>query len=382
MSEVKSGPKIGMTALGLPALYLDNGKRVTTHSMLKSYLSCPKNAQYKYAERLKPRMVTRRDQPLKRGTWMHELLEVHYQGKSWRERHTELTNKFNQLMDEEREALGDLPTECAQLMKSYLWHYGANKEDPMHGWKIIDTEVTFEAVWPDSEDGNDIYRCRLDLLVEDQWGLLVVDHKNHKSLPDHTTRTLDAASPLYIWAARENGYDVRGFMWNYLRTKAPSVPKMVYQGTARERLSQSAIDTDYLTYATAIRGYEKSHGLDWRSDAGVVQRMRSLRSQRWQPGAPQLSPFFRRETLEKDPEMVIKAVARAMRTRDRMHSDFADFSITELNTGRACSWCSYRDLCTTEEFGGHADVVRRKQFRVGDPLDYYQDQRESSEQSV
>jgi hypothetical protein len=361
--------------LGMPAIYEDEGKRITTHSMLKAYLACPKAAQYKYAERLKPRRVSARDQPLKRGTWMHELLEVYYKGEDWKERHEKLTKKFNTLFDEEKEALGDLPAECARLMRSYLWHYGANKDDPFHGWKIIASEVTFEAVWPDSEDGLDIYRCRLDLLVEDEYGLLIVDHKNHRQLPDHTQRTLDAASPLYIWAARESGYDVRGFMWNYLRTKAPTVPHLVYVGTAREGLSKSAIDTDYPTYAKAI----KDLGIDYKKDPTVISRLRHFKSQRWVPGAPQTSPFFRRDLLEKDDEMIARVVATAMRTRDRMHADFGNFDLVERNTNRICSWCSFRDLCTTEMFGGMGDHIRRKAFRVGDPLDYYQDQRETAD---
>src|ERR1041384_2719775 len=55
VSKVHIGP------LGMPAIYEDGGKRITTHSMLKQYLGCPKSAQYKYAERLKPRSVTRRE---------------------------------------------------------------------------------------------------------------------------------------------------------------------------------------------------------------------------------------------------------------------------------------------------------------------------------
>lgn len=366
--KVKVGP------LGLPALYEDEGKRVTTHSMLKAYLSCPKAAQYKYAERLKPRIFTARDQPLKRGTWVHELLQAHYEGKDWKEAHARNTKKYNLLMDIEKEALGDLPAEASRLMRSYLWHYGANAEDPMHGWKVLGVEQTFEAVWPDSEDGLDIYRCRVDMLVEDQYGFLIVDHKTHKSLPDHTFRILDAASPLYIWAARESGYPVRGFLWNYIRTKAPTTPRMVYVGTARERLSEAAIDTDWPTYARAL----KSLGLDHREEP-YRSKLRHLKSQRWIEGNPQTSSFFRRDILEKDDEMIARVVATAMKTRDRMHQDYDDFEITERNMGRNCSWCSFRDLCTTELVGGHGDIIRRKQFRTGDPLDYYQDQKETSE---
>lgn len=370
MSKVLVGP------LGLPALYEDGGKRITTHSMLKAYLSCPKAAQYKYAERLKKKLLTARDQPLKRGTWVHELLETYYKGDDWKDVHRRNTAKFNKLMDSEKEELRDLPAECLRMFRSYLWHYGANTNDPHHGWEVLGTEVTFEAVWPDSEDGNDIYRCRVDLLVEDQYGLLIVDHKTHKTLPGHTFRVLDAASPLYIWAARESGYDVRGFLWNYIRTKAPTVPKMVYVGTKREKLSEAVIDTDYPTYARTV----KTLGLDHTAEP-IASKLRNLKAQRWKEGAPQTSTFFQREILEKDDDMISRAIATAMRTRDRMHNDFDDFEVTERNMGRSCDWCTFRNLCTVEMVGGMGDHIRRKEFRVGDPLDYYQDQKDRSDAS-
>jgi hypothetical protein len=365
MSKVMVGP------LGLPAIYEQDGRRITTHSMLKQYLHCPKAAQYKYAERLKPRSLTRRDQPLRRGTWVHELLQAHYEGKDWHEVHAQNTAKYNDLMDEEKEAIGDLPTEAARLMRSYLWHYGANKADTTHGWDVLGAETTFEAVWPDSEDGKDIYRCRVDLLVEDEYGLLIVDHKTHKVLPSHTFRILDAASPLYIWAARESGYDVRGFLWNYIRTKAPTEPKMVYVGKPSERLSSQAVDTDWPTYARAIKQY----GLDHTAEP-YRTKLAQLKGQRWRPGAPQNSPFFQRSILEKDDDMIARVVATAMKTRDRMHGDFDDYETVERNMGRPCDWCTYSGLCTTEMFGGLGDHIRRKQFRVGDPLDYYVERRE------
>lgn len=357
--------------LGLPALYLDDGKRVTTHSMLKSFLRCPKQAQYKYAERLKKRVLTMRDKPLRRGTWFHALLEEYYMGRSWKAKHKELTAQYNRLMDEEKEALGDLPTEVAALMRSYLWHYGANKEDPTHGWRVIGTEMTFEAVWPDSEDGNDIYRCRVDMLAEDEWGLIIVDHKSHKTLPGHTFRMLDAASPLYIWAARESGYDVRSFVWNYVRTKVPTKPELVYVGTSRERLSTKAIDTDYPTFLRAIKEY----GLD---PADHREKLRYLKAQRWEPGKTQTSPFFQRVELAKDDDQIARVVASAMRTRDRMHADYDDLETVERVSDRSCTFmCDYRELCETELFGGNSLFIRRKHYRTGDPLDYYQDKKET-----
>jgi hypothetical protein len=363
------------------ALYTtDDGTPITTHSMLKCFNRCPKQAQYKYAERLKRKLANERDRPLRRGTWMHKLLEEHYAGRDWKVAHRKLSNQFGELFDEERDALGDLPRECAILMRSYLWHYGANKEDRFHGWNIHHTEVTLECPWPD-DDG--IYRCRVDLMVEDEFGLWLVDHKTHRSLPDITFRLLDYQSALYIWCAWENGFPVRGFIWNYVKTKSPTHPSLAYAGTPRERLSTASIDTDWPTYYLGVKALGR---LD---DPVAKAKLAQLKSQRWQPGAVQTSPFFRRDVLEKSDDMIARVVGSAMRTRDAMHAyDFGKRTergdnyireTVERNVDRSCGWCSYKDLCATELFGGNPNLMRRQLFRVGDPMDYYQDDKEDND---
>lgn len=357
-------------------IYIDDGRRITTHSMLKAFGRCPNQARYKYAERLKPKYVNEGDKPLRRGTWFHALLEEHYAGRSWQERHRELCRDFSLLFDEEKDHLGDLPAEMLALMRSYLWHYGADKSDPLHGWEVKGTELTMECAWPDSKDGKDVYRCRLDMMMHDPlWGLLIGDHKTHKTLPNTGFRLLDAASALYIWCAWENGYDVQGFLWNYIRTKAPTEPKLVYVGKKNEGLSKSVTDTDYPTMVRAIKKY----GLD---PAPYRDRLRFLKSQRWEAGAVQTSGFFRRDVLEKDEDMIRRVVAAAMLTRDRMHAyDWKAVDAIERVPDRFCgSMCrSYVDLCQTELYGGDGKRLRRQLYKIGDPLDYYHDQRESTE---
>lgn len=357
-------------------IYIDDeGRQITTHSMLKSFSRCPNQARYKYAERLKKRFITTNDKPLKRGTWFHELLEWKYAGKDWREKHKQLTRQFNGLFDEEKDALGDLPKEMVRLMKSYEWHYGADKSDPYHGWEVIGTEMTFECPWPDSK-GKKIYRCRIDMLIRDEFGdYWIVDHKTHKTLPNATFRILDAASPLYIWCVRENGYDVTGFIWNYIKVKAPTIPKLAYEGTTRERLSLQKIETDYPTFKRALKAYEMD-------ETPYRDQLKLLYSQRFKRDAVQSSPFFRRDTLEKDDAMIARVLAASMKTRDRMHGyDYDSTDSVERTVDMSCNFrCSYTDLCTVELLGGDATRIRRQQFRVGDPLDYYQDQKEVEEE--
>jgi len=341
----------------------DQGRSVTTNSMLSAFLRCPNQARYKYAERLKPRFISNKDKPLKRGVWFHSLLEEYYAGRDWKAKHKELSTTFSNLFDEEKDALGDLPAEMAKLMRSYLWHYGANKEDPFHGWEVIDTELTLEAEWP---DGEGIFRGRIDLLVRDEFGLWIVDHKTHKTFPNASFRSLDTASALYTWAAWENDLPVKGFIWNYIKPKEPTKPKLVYQDTPRERLSNSKIETDYPTYFLALKEY----GLDPKEYKVVLN---ALKNQRWAPDQVQMSPFFRRDILEKNPDQIARVLAASMKTRDKMHGyDYEDTDAVERSHNYTCEhFCKYVNLCMTELEGGNSDHIRRQSFTMGDPLDYY-----------
>jgi hypothetical protein len=351
----------------ITGLYIDEetGKRISTHSMLKTFRRCPKQAEFKYYHRLKPRMLAK---PLRRGTWVHELLEIHHNGEDWRPHHRKLTTKFNELFDEEKDYYGDMPTEIAQVMESYVWHY---KDDP---WKIIATEKTLEAELPDGT----IYRGKVDAIIENEFGVFLVDHKTHKTLPDSNFRLLDAQSALYIWAARENGIKVEGFIWNYVRWKAPSVPNLLKSGV---RISDSACDTDYPTMYKALRQYKSEHE-QFRIRPQDKDRLRYLQSLRYQPGKPQESSFFRRDVLEKDDDMLARVLTENYHTSMRMHEyNFSNPDAVERVVDRGCTFsCSYTDICTAQLRTGNIDILLKQNYTKGDPNDYYNDQKEQEKQ--
>lgn len=352
MTERRSIPVV---AEDFNHLYVDDaGRAISTHSMLKTFKACPQQAYYKYVLRLKPKVLGR---PLRFGTWMHSLYETHYKGENWKEKHQELTNQFAKLFDEEKEAVGDLPRDCYRTMISYLWHY---KNDP---WKVHEVEFTLEVELPDGA----VYRGKIDMLIENQYGLWIVDHKNHKVLPNLDFRILDAQSALYIWAALKSGIPVQGHIWNYVRSKAPSVPHLLKSG---KRLSKSAIDTDFPTYYRALKEY----GLD---PADYADKLRYLKSQRYQHGEIQSSSFFRRDILEKNNAMLKRVANEAFMTHKRMRAyHWNQVDKIERNSGNQCRFmCSYTDVCTMELFGGNAAPLIRQRYEVGDPMDYYNDDR-------
>lgn len=347
----------------MTALYTtDDGTVVTTHSMMKTFRRCPKMTEYKFVRRLKPKTTAL---PLKRGSWLHSMLEAHYGGQDPWSVHKHLSHKFSELFDEEKELYGDLPDDTRRIFTSYLWHYENDN------WKVHDVEFILETTFPDGS----IYRCRIDLLVEDQFGLWLVDHKTHKRLPQHDNRILNSQSALYLWAALRNKIPVRGFIFNYLRTKPPTIPELIKSGKRVSRWDR--MDTDYPTASAALKQFGFFTKIKIKPYQAKLQR---LKAQQYSPDQPQTSPFFRRDTLEKSTDMIKKVAIAGYRTHQRMHEYFPPPhpDAVERVEDRSCDWCSYKDLCTTELFGGNT-VAILKNYEDNDPLSYYDTEEEQSD---
>jgi len=300
--------------------------------------------------------------PLKRGTWVHELLEAHGNGEDWKPIHARHSAKFNELFDEEKDYYGDMPSEIEAIMRSYMWHY---KNDP---WEYVANEFTLEAEFPDGT----LYRGKVDSLIENEHGLWLVDNKTHRTLPDLSFRMRDSQSALYLWAARENGLPVRGFIWNYIRWKAPSVPKLL---TKNDRISDAACDTDYPTFVRALKEYKRDYPETFKVRPKDRDRALYLKGQQYVHGAPQVSEFFRRDILEKSDEMLDRVMHMNYITSLRMQNyDFSHIDYIEVADPRYQGFFeSYEDLHTAHIMGVNLKPLIKQNYTIGDPNDYYQD---------
>lgn len=324
---------------------------VVNHSMLKTFRRCPKQVEYKYGRQLLPRVDSK---PLTRGKWFHALLEAHYSGGDWKKVHRAWCKRFSALFDEEKEMLGDLPNEMLRLMRSYLWHYAHEAE-----WKVLEIEKTIEAVLPDGTK----FKGKVDMLIENEYGIWLVDHKTHKQIPKLLNRRLDTQSPAYLWACWENGLDVRGFIWNYVRTHPPSTPTVLKSG---ERFSKKLGETDYYTFAVAVKrsGFDPD---DYRD------KLDYLKAQRYEYGKPQTSPFFQRSILERTDSSIAQSIRELNHTAYRLANYNFDPIMTERIVDRSCEWmCAYKDLCVAELHGEQTRHIMRN-FRTGDPFEYYEE---------
>lgn len=315
-----------------------------SNSRLKTYRRCPRQFKYKYVMKLKPK---RRSVQLERGTWMHELLMVHADGESWGERHLKLTKEFNKLWVEEREELGDLPSECARIMRSYLRNYRGDEQR----YRVIDTELDEVVTLPNGVR----LQIIVDKVVEDlvDGGLWAVDYKTRAKFADATSMMIDPQLTLYFMGLEILGYSpMRGAMYDEIRTKAPAIPKLLKSGQlSREK----RIDTDVYTYMSEI----KRRGLNPAYYSDILQHIARNQKDR----------FFRRTPLPKDPPLVRNVVKEAMETTQEILNAEAKNRFPRTFDG-SCSWqCDYKDLCIVELYGGNPLPIIKSSFTRRLPRD-------------
>jgi hypothetical protein len=219
-------------------------------SKLKVWKSCQQKFNYKYVQKLKPKTKSR---PLTLGGLVHKCLESHDEGENWVQVIKDYnTNEFSKLFLEEKAELGDIPHDCLRICRAYFNHYSEID-------KYFDTiccEVGFQIRVPGTQI---VIEGIIDKVARNNktgkvWGF---EHKTmKKDLPTETYRSTDIQTTVYEWAlalmAPELGFepkDLGGMMFDYLRTKPPTMPKLLLNKT----MSKAKIDCDKWTYIEELK---------------------------------------------------------------------------------------------------------------------------------
>lgn len=180
----------------------------TSWTEISTYRQCPHKHHLQYNDRWK---AASNAYPLDVGILWHEILDLHYSGIKEEgapriELIIELLNKHG-AKDEDQ-----------KVGPTVLWMYNAYREwcrsEDAKWSEIIEVETAFEVPLLDT---GIILVGRMDLVVRAWRHLWVVDHKAVKTLPTNRELDLDDQTPLYIWAMRQAGYDVRGAILSFSR---------------------------------------------------------------------------------------------------------------------------------------------------------------------
>lgn len=259
---------------------------------------------------------------------------------TWEKRHKQLTKKFNSMFEEERELYGDQPTICRNIMEGYEYHWRKEEEH----WEVIAVEEEFSVELPHGH----IFRFKVDGIITDEWGMWLLEHKSHKTLPDDNYRFIDLQTARYVWALKKLGYPIDGVLWNYIRTKEPSKPKLTQKGV----LSKAKLDTDLFTFVQGL----KELGIDPREHRDVILALKRHNS------------FLRRVKTPK-PDLISKTLIKEIVT---VADAIERGSEPTRSIDRSCVYmCSYMDICMTELYGGDAKQIISSRYRSATTDDYY-----------
>jgi hypothetical protein len=304
-----------------------------SNSKIKTWNRCHKQFEFKYIMGLRPKQ---RKFHLELGSWVHDLLMTRADGENWKARHRILKTKFDNLFEEEKEDLGDLPAEAKRLFTSYLRTY--KKIDVDH--RVIDTEMDEIITLPSGHEFNFI----IDEIYEDAEGLWLRDHKTVSKFMPKDFMLLDAQLTRYFYCAEKMGYTpLMGVEFNEIRTKAPTVPHRNKNG----RLSEAKnIDTDYWTYLAAIKGLEQ----DPKTYKETLRRL-------WE----QDEKFFRRSRLPKDQPVTETMMAEL----DECIVEIEDAKAYPRSPDKSCEWmCDYKDLCIIDLHGGDISKTIKHRYET------------------
>lgn len=311
-------------------------------SELKTFQRCPKQWDYKYDQRLVPKKKVR---PLFLGSWIHACLESHYKQGDWKLGHALYLAEWNKLFDEEKLALRTrgktvgppLPELVERIMRSYLWYYRGD------GWKVYAVEQKFK--FEVTVDGlTFIFKGIIDLIIEDEEGhLWIIDHKSASTIPEATAfHAMDPQLMLYPWGAEiEWGLEVTGIIYNYVKSKPPSIPQINKDGS----LSRRKILTDF---PTAVRFF-RENGYDPNDFRDILLPLRKR------------SPFLRRYRLPREDYVTNQIVADA---RGTIGAIAAGGHRSRTITRDCARMCPYHDLCRAELNGFDTEHMRKMDFTI------------------
>lgn len=334
-------------------------------SATRAYQRCPQLYTYQYIERLRKRD---RAVALDLGSLIHDYLENYYRGlqegagaseahegaqytirKNWSGKLRSLAEAAYLAGNEELALeIRDLGKRTIDISSRY---FQARGQADAERYMVLLVEQPLTTMLTDTLRS----RGKVDLVTQDRetGRTQLWEHKSAKNIPDEAGKLRDLQTLLYReQLALLEDMQIDEVIWNYLRTKPPTVPKLVYVGKKNERMEFGNIDTTWEVYAQACR----DNGKD--PDDPMYDHMRAALANKEQE-------FFARwpQVIIANTSVMLSNYARTgqeIRRFTRRYLEGKTQPIRVLDTH--CDWCEFNMLCRAEILGGDSDDIRRLRY--------------------
>lgn len=334
-----------------------------SHSKVKTWRRCRYLYDLKYVRKLRRKYKSR---PQVVGSIVHEAIEAHYKGKSVEDILKGYEKAIGKMFQEEIIEFGleNAVEDSRQIVKGYFEYWKNDGVTYLAVELEFDEKVALE-IYPGI-----VFIGKVDAIVQlkdskvdDIW---IFERKTCKRIPDERTRATDVQTVLYFvfltMMRRKQGRRIlpenwptpRGVIWDYVRSKAPSIPHQNKPKKGEEvgPMSRAACDTTWTVYEQALL----EAGLDPDDYQDVKEALAGAEDS-----------FFRRIRLPFSKSL-----------SEQVYRDFIDTVIEmrslhgivkDRNLTYDCSRCEFYNLCQAELHGLDTDILLKKDYEVKDESD-------------
>ena len=329
-----------------------------TYSQIMKFKRCPKQYDYAYNQKLSSKFFSA---PLQLGSFVHELLDAFYTasmdgltyegavGMVFEKSTSYFAEKTEGLFDEELQKFIDIQEQAEGIVVRYIDFYKSDFQN----FDIVAVEEQFRVPILDLEgkESGAYLNGKFDLIMEDKFGILYLGEHKTTALGIQTRLAdleLDEQCSYYSWALRnslrDEGQiiDVTGVIYNVLRKKEPTVPRLLKKGGLSKAKD---IDTTYDLYLQAIQ----FNGLNI-ADYQDMLNMLKLKG----------NTFYGREIVKRSNQELLN-------TGNDLYETLMYMKNTSTFYRNRCSLCSrdcsYKALCIAEIKGYDTEEIL-KHFEI------------------
>lgn len=304
---------------------------VVSNSKLNTWRRCHYSYYLKYALKLERKL---KPGPLQRGVVIHECLENWNNGKSWKKPLKKYRENFyKNTFEEERVELGDIPQMVQELLEAYT-HFYTEEE-----FEYLQNELHFEL--PLTQDI--AIQGYIDSIVKDKNGRVwSMENKTYARTPDRDFLIFNPQSATYNWALKQLGYEPEGMLWNIIKAKEPTKPKLTQK---TQQLSVAKLDSTPYTVRKGIIEL----GLDPEDYQDFIDKH-------------DYSNYFYRHQIRLNQKVVDSIMEDTISTAQEIYDQGG--KLKDKNLGKDCSWCSYKSICQAELMGLDVDYIIEAEYQV------------------
>lgn len=272
--------------------------------------------------------------------------------------------KFDDELDEIRELI----EEAQELVGRYLTKH----KDEIETWEILHVEEEFTVTLQDEQ----VITFTPDLIIRDRNGFVwIIDHKTTSKMPGIDLPFSDLQTLMYFAGVQSMYPDLRGFIFNYIRKKAPTEPRLNKTHNKESKLyghyfinNLKSLDTTF----EILRDFLTNEAPELLGEPAHMQKLADLRD---------VDRFFWQEALTVTPEQVQEALLSVEETLAQMNWSeetglFPRTILNDLAGVQACSNCEFSRICHTSLLGWNTDMVIEEEYEPRDPKNEYESEDE------